>query len=248
MKQQRGFTLVELMLSLALTSLVTIILFTVFRAQQRGQQAQTEVSQMQQTIRAAMEVLTRDLHNLGVDSTDSGLYGFSVTTPPTATQLFFTADLNEDAGAPATADPDGPLGIGRNETFSYSLFDCDNAIDFNGDGAFTTDNDCLNRRAVGGARIADNVEGLEFRYLLTNGLPPALLPTTAADFAQIAFVEVSLLVRANRPDPDFTNTARYTAASGTDFDLNGSVAGNGNPANDHFRRRLHISRVRLRNQ
>lgn len=247
MKQQRGFTLVELMLSLVLTSLVTIILFTVFRGQQRGQQAQTEVSQMQQTIRASMEVLTRDLHNLGVDSTDSGLYGFSVTTPPTATQLFFTADLNEDGGAPATADPDGPLGLGRNETFSYSLFDCDNALDFNGDGAFTTDNDCLNRH-VGTARIADNVEGLEFRYLLTDGVTPIATPTTTAQFAQIAFVEVSLLIRANRPDPDFVNTARYTAASGTDFDLNGSVAGNGNPANDHFRRRLHISRVRLRNQ
>lgn len=247
MRQQRGFTLVELMLSLVLTSLVTIILFTVFRGQQRGQQAQTEVSQMQQTIRAAMEVLTRDLHNLGVDNTDSGLYGFSVTTPPTATQLFFTADLNEDAGAPATADPDGPLGTDRNETFSYSLFDCDNAVDFNGDGAFTTDTDCLNRH-VGTARIADNVEGLEFRYLQSDGVTAIVAPTTTSQFSQIAFVEVSILVRANNPDPEFVNTARYTAASGTDFDLNGSVAGNGNPANDHFRRRLHISRVRLRNQ
>lgn len=247
MKKQRGFTLVELMISLVLTSLVTIILFTVFRGQQRGHQAQTEISQMQQNIRAAMEVLTRDLHNLGVDSTDSGLYGFTTTNPPTATQLFFTADLNEDAGTPVTADADGPLGPLRNETFSYSRFDCDNAIDFNGDGAVTTDNDCLNRR-VGSARIADNIEGLEFRYLLTDGVTPIATPTTTAQFAQIAFIEISLLVRANNPDPDFLNTARYTAASGTDFDLNGSIAGNGNPANDHFRRRLHISRVRLRNQ
>ncbi|MBU0945613.1 MAG: PilW family protein [Proteobacteria bacterium] len=247
MKEEKGFTLVELMLSLVLTSLITIILFTVFRGQQRGIQAQVEVSQMQQTIRAAMEVLTRDLHNLGVDNTSSGLYGFTLTNPPTSTQLPFTADLNEDAGAPATTDADGPLGPLRNETFSYSRFDCDNAIDFNGDGAVTTDNDCINRR-VGSARIADNIEGLEFRYLLTDGVTPIVNPTTTAQFAQIAFVEVSLLVRANKPDPNFVNNALYTAASGTDFDLNGSVAGTGNPANDHFRRRLHISRVRLRNQ
>ncbi len=244
MKRQNGFTLVELLISLVLAALITIILFTVFRGQQRGFQAQTEVSQMQQTIRAAMEVFTRDLHNLGVDSTNSGLYGFSLATPPTATQLFFTADLNEDGGTPTTADPDGPLGPLRNETFNYSLFDCDAAIDFDGNGAPTTDSDCMNRR-TGTNRIADNIEGLEFRYLLTDGITPVVNPVTTAQLNSIAFVEVSMLVRANQPDPDYNDGGVvYNAASGAAFPST-AVTGT-NPAN--YRRRLFISRVRLRNQ
>lgn len=250
MKRQNGFTLVELLISLVLVSLITIILFTVFRGQQRGFQAQTEVSQMQQTIRAAMEVLTRDLHNLGVDSTDSGLYGFSLATPPTATQLFFTADLNEDGGAPITNDPDGALGPLRNETFNYSLFNCDAAapvaeqIDFDGGVNIGNDTDCMNRR-TGTNRIADNIEGIEFRYLLTDGITPVVNPATTAQFNTIAFVEVSMLVRANNPDPDYNDGGVvYRAASGVAFPSTG-VTGT-NPAN--YRRRLFVSRVRLRNQ
>ncbi len=244
MKRQNGFTLVELLISLVLVALITIILFTVFRGQQRGFQAQTEVSQMQQTIRAAMEVFTRDLHNLGVDSTDSGLYGFSLATPPTVNTLFFTADLNEDGGTPTTVDTDGPLGPLRNETFDYGFFDCDGTIDFDGDGVDGNDNDCMNRR-TGTNRIADNIEGLEFRYLLTDGITPVVAPIdTTAKFNSIAFVEVSMLVRANKPDPDYNDGGVvYNAASGAAFPST-AVTGT-NAAN--YRRRLFISRVRLRN-
>lgn len=259
MKRQNGFTLVELMISLVLAALITFVLFTVFRGQQRAFQAQTEVAQMQQTIRAAMEVLTRDLHNLGVDSTNSGLYGFSTDTPPTfptLTQLFFTADLNEDGGAALNNDPDGPNGPLRNETFEYALFDCDNAIDFDGDGNLTTDNDCLRRRRLGGTRIADNIEALEFRYLLSDGVTDVVNPVTTAQLNSIAFVEVSMLVRANNPDPDYDDGSvggvggvLYTMGSGNIYGTAAfpktAVAGT-NPEN--YRRRLIVSRVRLRNQ
>lgn len=265
MKKQSGFTLVELMISLVLAALISIILFTVMRGQQRSFKAQTEVSQIQQTIRATMDILTRDLMNLGVDPTESGNYGiyrvggnqFNDTAPDSAIAapgaseielLVFTSDLNENGGVANTAvSAASPLL----ETFSYKLVDCDfNApaaarLDWDnadGDNDHATgnqnDTDCL-RRYDGQPVIADNIQGMEINFL--DNTEVQITPVTAADRANIAFAEINMLVRSATIDPDHINTA---ANSTYTCPASGTVWG---PYNDSYRRRFVTTLIRLRN-
>ena len=57
----RGFTLIELMIAVALSSLVGVLIYTVFINQTRAYRAQADMGSMQQNLRVAMEMLTRDV-------------------------------------------------------------------------------------------------------------------------------------------------------------------------------------------
>lgn len=94
--------------------------------------------------------------------------------------------------------------------------------------------------------VAEDIEAIEFFYVLEDGTETTAPSTSELD--KIRSVQVSMLARAGREDRKFTNGATYVPASGNaNWDINGDNAGTGNPANDHFRRRLLITSVQLRN-
>jgi prepilin-type N-terminal cleavage/methylation domain-containing protein len=64
-KSQRGFTLVELLLAMAISLVVMAAIFKTFKSQQDTYIIQDQVSVMQQNLRGAMYVLTRDLQLAG---------------------------------------------------------------------------------------------------------------------------------------------------------------------------------------
>ncbi|MBW2058342.1 MAG: prepilin-type N-terminal cleavage/methylation domain-containing protein [Deltaproteobacteria bacterium] len=60
-----GFTLIELIVAMAVAGIVLAGAYEVFRAQQRTYMAQDQVAEMQQNARAAMNLLTKDLRMVG---------------------------------------------------------------------------------------------------------------------------------------------------------------------------------------
>ncbi len=58
--------MVELMVSLLLSSLATALAFSIYVTASRGQRAQARVSEAQQTLRAASELLSRDIRQAGL--------------------------------------------------------------------------------------------------------------------------------------------------------------------------------------
>jgi len=62
---QRGFTLIELIIAIALSSLVGILIYTVFINQTQAYRAQADMGTMQQNLRVAMEMLSRDVSMAG---------------------------------------------------------------------------------------------------------------------------------------------------------------------------------------
>ena len=64
-KSQNGFTLVELLLAMAISLVVMAAIFKTFKSQQDTYIIQDQVSVMQQNLRGAMYVLTRDLELAG---------------------------------------------------------------------------------------------------------------------------------------------------------------------------------------
>ncbi len=73
-----GFTLVEMLITVVLSTLVSVMIYTVFISQTQAFRAQADMGSMQQNLRVAMEMLTRDVASAGFGTGyDGGSWGES---------------------------------------------------------------------------------------------------------------------------------------------------------------------------
>lgn len=247
--QNKGFTLVEVMIALLMAGIMVAAIYAAFTTQRKSYTAQELVAEMQQNTRVAQNMLVTGIRMAGYDPTGGAGAGF---VSADVSRFNFTADITDNAGAATDGDGDVTVAnAGPNENISLGFSvandgDADGmADDTDGDGNADVGNMNLGRDVGGGFQpFADNIEAVEFQYLDGNGAVLAT-PVAAASLADIRSIQVSILSRASRPDPDFLNQTVYTPASGVAWDLNGAAAGNA--ANDNFRRRLLITTVNCRN-
>lgn len=111
---RNGFTLVELMIVVALSGVVLSAIYSLFQTQQRSYIIQEDVSEMQQEIRSAMEIMSRELRNAGHDPQKSSGAGFLAASPYS---VQFSMDLTDDGST-----------SGPNEVVEYELSDSSNGI------------------------------------------------------------------------------------------------------------------------
>ncbi|GIX48575.1 MAG: hypothetical protein KatS3mg131_2786 [Candidatus Tectimicrobiota bacterium] len=219
MRGKQGFTVLELVIAMAVAGIVIAAIYQVFHGQQRAFLAQNQVVEMQQNLRAALYLLTRELRSAGFDPAGTANAGivtqFPGPNPP------FTIDYARDTSIVAFTlddDGDGAIDANDNEQVAYRL---------NG----TT----LERFSVAANAwlpVATNVDALDFVFLDENG-------NQTTDPAAFRAVEIALLARTSRSDPTYTTTTVYTNRYGRSLcrDCPG----------DHFRRRLYLTTVQLRN-
>lgn len=163
MKIQRnnyGFTLVELVVAMAVTFIVAGAIFATFRAQQMAYITQREVVGMNQNLRSAAYFIARDLRMAGHDPS----WGADATI------------LIADEGTfQFQADLDGDGNIQNNEIITYALT---NDADSDGvaDGL-----PCHLGRDVGVAPnntglqiIAENIQAIDFEYMTYSPNTPFL--------------------------------------------------------------------------
>jgi len=217
-----GFTLVELMIAMAVGGIVMAAVMTSFLSQHRSYLAQDDVVEMQQNVRVAMDMLTRDIRSAGYDPTETGL-----GIIPTSDSQTLTFERYDDVGNVV-------------ETIRYTLY-----------SAFGGTVSAIGRaRGIGGGALinqplAENISQLEFQYLDKDG-------NVTATLADIRSIQVSILAVASRSDQNFTNTMVYCPASNplnplTGLCTNAAPATIWGPYNDNFRRRLLITTVQCRN-
>ncbi len=218
-----GFTLVELMIAMAVGGIVMGAVMTSFLSQHRSYLAQDEVVEMQQNARVAMDMLTRDIRSAGYDPNDLG----AAIVTAGANNLVFTREDD--------------LAANGLETIAYSLFDAfASAVPPTNDGL--VDDLALQITTAAGTSggrqvVAENISQLEFRYLDEDG-------NVTANLADIRSIQISILAVAGRPDQNFTNTMTYYPASNPTESPLGTKWG---PYNDNLRRRLLITTVQCRN-
>lgn len=215
---QQGFTLVELMVALTLTFVVSAAAYSAYKVQRQSAVIQEDITVLQQNIRAGLDIMSKELRMAGYDPTSSGKYGIAAAD---AGSLRFTADLCGDGGDPGTCVVNGESVT---ETYLYELYDS------NGDGV----NDAL-RRTPGGSPIANNIEHLEFHYTLRDGTnTPA---PTSSELDRIVAVRISILARSSRPDHKYTDSKTYRTASEAMI----------NPTEKNYHRRMQTTTLHLRN-
>lgn len=192
---RRGFTLVELMVTLAISSIALAGIYGVYRAQLKSHVTQNAVVDIQQNLRNALYVLQRQIRmagydpSLGVRSTAPARLGllanFSAFGSPhdasgaattidaltgDGSSIAFTMDTNGDV-MDASSPPQLVAGAGTIETVDAELV------------AFRLSGSTIQKyrpSASGWVTIAENIDSLKFEYLDDNGvklMPPVDLTT-----------------------------------------------------------------------
>lgn len=220
--QQSGFTLVELLIAMAMAGIVLGAVYSTYKSQQDTYVVQEQVVEMQQNLRAVIYMMGRDIRMAGYDPTGSDLFGFVAdlpspndaqgaitdTTGPVYSSIAFTMDLNDADGAVDDLDDEQSayrINAGSLEKFSAS-------------------NDAWQM-------VADNVDALDFVYLDQNG-------ATTTTLEDIGSIEITLVVKTGRIDKKFTDTQTYQNQQGTTI----------LPAqNDNFRRKVLTTAILCRN-
>ena len=89
-KEKKGFTLVELLIAMAIALVVIAAVSSTFIFQQKTFNVQEQITEMQQGARAAIDMLTNEIMLAGYDPIGAGIVGVSYS----ASQLQIRADLN----------------------------------------------------------------------------------------------------------------------------------------------------------
>jgi len=137
--RQAGFTLIELLAGIFLSAILLAGLYSVFFSQQTTFSAQEQVAEMNQNIRAALDLMTREIRLAGYKPSTSTFNGIATAT---SNSIRILADLNQDGD---TADQDEDISYTYN---AGSLQICRNGV---------------------GLPVADNISNLSFQYILKNG-------------------------------------------------------------------------------
>jgi type IV pilus assembly protein PilW len=140
----QGFTITELLVAMAISSIIMAALYSSYYSQQRSYAAQEQVVDMQQNLRSAFYFIERDIRKAGCNPTGNAYVGIQTADPAT---IRVTTDITDVSG---TGDPDGNTS-GPDEDVTYYL-NSGNLV-----------------RNADTEIIAENIEVLDFVYLTESG-------------------------------------------------------------------------------
>jgi type IV pilus assembly protein PilW len=224
---KKGFTLIELVIAMAVSSAVMAVIYSTYRAQLRSNVTQQALIEMQQNARAAMYAMERDIRLAGYDPT--GATGATILVANSA-EIHFQLDRNGDGdfvtGLPAPDNND------PNEDVRYAL----------------TGTGDLGREiwGTGLETVAENIEVLDFVYFKreTDGsLTRLATPVAFAELNDIYSIQITIIARSGDNVPvlmmKHTDRRTYTNQQGDQLLP---------PPNDNFRRILLTADLYRRNQ
>lgn len=184
-KTQNGFTLVELLIAMAISLVIIGALAQAFISQRKGYDTQQEVLAMTQNARAAMDMISREVRMAGYNPTGS-MQGKDPTAanfvgiPYNTAQLEIIADINGDGDA-----------SGSNEDIIYSYDATNLQIDRNTGG--------------GNQPFAENIKAFSFQYLKNEDADADGNPDIATATEDIRMIKISIEAKTEKEDPDYTH-------------------------------------------
>lgn len=183
LRKSNGLTLVELLVVLVLSSLLAGALYKTFIGQQRSYAVQEQVADMQQNVRGAIDLMTRDIRMAGYrkDVLDSlgNINGFTEVITPA----------------------NNANNIGRNDDQITIIIE-DKAITYKLQWDTTDGGMPILMRKVNGVGevLADNIENLQIQYTLRDGS----LTDSPAIPENIRMVRVDIIARTKLTDPQLS--------------------------------------------
>ncbi|MBC2712472.1 MAG: prepilin-type N-terminal cleavage/methylation domain-containing protein [Desulfosarcina sp.] len=186
-KDANGFTLLEMMIALAIGSIVMLGISSTYQSQLRSHMTQQSLVDLHQNARAAMHVMKKEIQMAGYDPSAGADATVLIAT---ATDFQFQID----------ADGDGDCND-ANEVIRYALSGGDLGRD----------------TGSGLQPVAENIDAIDFVYYDDTMTALIPYPNNETERASIRLVQVTIVARADDPVMSFkhTNTDTYTNRIGT---------------------------------
>ena len=228
MKHENGFSLIELLMAVAIAGVVVGGVYSVYLTQQKSYLAQQEIVALQQSLRAAMQLMERDIRMAGYTPYEESSAGIQTAN---TNAIRFTLDIHDgvDNDSDGRTDEFDEIGNGDDDTADIGEDITYFRADPDGDGIF----DLFRRDAFLGVDqiLAYHVDALDLVYLDKAG-------SVTSDLGKIRSVQVTMVARTGRPDRGFRNNTIYINQKGTVILPQ---------QNDSFRRKLLTCEVKGRN-
>jgi type IV pilus assembly protein PilW len=210
-KKTKGMTIVELMIALVMGLVVLSAVLELFIQHNRTNTAQQEVAYAQQNVRAAMELMARDIRGAGYNPAD--VAGFNGIVAADQNYIRLQSDTNGDGDTadPETGDPDfggaptAPDLTDPQEDITYKL---DNLTLLRGQriaNPVTFTEASPGQWTAADVTLIPDVTSFQLGYVLWDGsatttLDPPGAPLTAAQLEEVRAVILRLSVRTENVD------------------------------------------------
>lgn len=188
---QSGFSLIELLIAMAISGVLLAGMVTAFTGQSRGYNTQQEISILQEDLRASLALMASEIRMAGWNPQASAN---TQIVKATETELIFTADINGDGNYNLGGPDDDP-----NEIIRYQINTSGSLGRATGLAVLTT----------GGTLqpMAENTEHLAFEYLLDDG---SWKTTPDPDeLEDIRAVKIAVMARSARPISKTADTSSF---------------------------------------
>ncbi len=184
-----GFSLVELLIAMAVGLVILAAMYSVFTVQNKTFGNQEEIASLQQSVRAGMDLMSREIGLAGYDPLRVNLdtnpaNDFAGVTYNTS-QLEIKADLR---GATTNDPPDGVITPSSEEDIIYHYDAADKQI--------------IRNSGSGDQPLIENVDSFNFDYLDGNG-------NVTTVNANIRRVRITIIGRTTKPDPSYAPNSGY---------------------------------------
>lgn len=182
---EKGFTLVELLVTLVLSTVAAAGIYQIYVAFSSSYDLQDQMNEMNQNVRIAIDKMVGEIRMAGYNPTKTGTVGtdFGIITDSTATSLHIKMDL------------DG------NGVFTGSAED----IIFAKSAQDELTRDDVNAGAGSNKALVDNLNALNFVYLDRNDT--VVNPVTNP--ASVQRIQIAVVIRTTNPDYTYTNNRTY---------------------------------------
>lgn len=180
----RGFTIIELLIAVAITAIVSLGVFSAFQSQQDAHLAQKQIVEMQQNLRAALFIIADEVRMAGYDPEGNNNVGILNAGDGSMGNPFHFSYYYDHDNNPLT-----PLVI---KNIEYSLYDA-----YGGDGDMDVG------RTLNGNKqpVAENVSNFQFVYLNASG-------STTTSINNIRAIQLTVETTTDSTGIDYTNGVR----------------------------------------
>jgi prepilin-type N-terminal cleavage/methylation domain-containing protein len=203
LNSENGFTLIELMVALAILGGILTGVVSMFTSTSRYHTGQEMMVEVTQDVRAAKNLMVDELRSAGCNPDTVGRIGFEINLHDERfdtddDSLHFTRDIDNDDGD-EFYEPDGDT-LDTNEDISYYRVDAGGNLLASNSGALGT---LVRNTGGGGQVVVDNVVGLQFRYFDASDPVQEILPAAMIKesvLSKIRTVEVTITGQVQNPN------------------------------------------------
>ena len=251
---RRGFTLVELMITVMLTGIAVIGIYKGYTSFSQTADAQEQMIEMQQILRIGMLRIEKDLKQAGAkEEDDTTTIAFTEDgVGCNANTIAMTSDIFGGATDGVDNDHDEAIDAADTDPPPFNeVFYGDGDTDDNGEiieYSLDANGNLIRNDANAGtsASIISNVDALDFRYLDEDRLllVPGAGGLTPAQLPDVRIVQACLLVHTTNEDYRYTDRTSYVNLQDQEiFNAVTDAAGDAK----HLRRRVFCQEINIRN-